>query len=494
MSRADVLPEEKQYALVEVDKGADPDDAATKLFESDDLIDTPPDGPLEFYVVYDRDGNVVTDAVENKAEIPDNAVSVSDESEIPEDAQKIEGPRGGTYYVVGAGDASKDELIDALETVASGDPAAEGQVDAIATHAEDREEVMEAIQELQPDMQEQVFDELDGSSYEDASTQELIDAASEVAAQDVVETIADPDMDPDEVRDNFDEYLSDSQITDIQNQLTDVDGSTEPDWESVPDYVPRRPEETEEAWEENYQDELIAQAEQHDMEPDEYREALADEYSRVLENSQAAVRIPTGFIEQVLDDGRIKNQHETGSSSGWLDPELREDFESDYMGVDPDTPDSDKPIYGYASAEDARIEDEPIDLENYGGASLRLSDDVKERSTSTFGDSLGANRGWEEGNRDLNFTPTPTADPDEKAFSLDRLPVGHDEDTHLEMLQNADDPTDLEMYNEMQVHGGIDADQIEEVRFNASKEFHKSPDDELLDRLDEAGIPYEVES
>lgn len=59
--RGDVLPEDEDYAFVEVSKGEPAETAATKLFEFSDWDDVqiPPDGPLEFYVVFDADGNEV---------------------------------------------------------------------------------------------------------------------------------------------------------------------------------------------------------------------------------------------------------------------------------------------------------------------------------------------------------------------------------------------------------------------------------------------------
>jgi len=39
------------------------------------------------------------DVIEFNQDVPDDAVSVSDPSEIPEDARTVTGPRGGTYYI-----------------------------------------------------------------------------------------------------------------------------------------------------------------------------------------------------------------------------------------------------------------------------------------------------------------------------------------------------------------------------------------------------------
>jgi len=54
-------------------------------------------------------GRVVLQAARQKAKIPDNAVSIQDRSEAPEDAEIIEGERGGLYYVPGGGDGTESE-------------------------------------------------------------------------------------------------------------------------------------------------------------------------------------------------------------------------------------------------------------------------------------------------------------------------------------------------------------------------------------------------
>lgn len=59
--REAVKPVDKKFSLVEVSLGEPVEDAATKIAEYDNLndISVPDDTPYEFYVVYDRQGNVV---------------------------------------------------------------------------------------------------------------------------------------------------------------------------------------------------------------------------------------------------------------------------------------------------------------------------------------------------------------------------------------------------------------------------------------------------
>jgi hypothetical protein len=474
--------------------------------------------------------NVHVDELEEKLEVlkasgvPGNAVRVEDQSEIPDDAQKIEGPRGGTYYVAGAGDADMDELQDAMESVAEGNPAAEGQVDAILTHAENPEQVMEAVQEMHPDMQEEIFNELDDDEQSRPEPGDTLtaDEWDQLEEGDVVEgqkpgfgpvkgPIVDLDSDASMQSEGDQVLLVENEYQDgltaeigseshgqveVQETVGGDDSTTSyTEADNVSESVPEPPGDVIEQWEEQHSDALEQEAAAHDMDTEEYKAAVSEEYARVMENAQPAVRAPSGLLETILDDGRIKNQHETGSSGGWLDPDMRRDFEQDFMGVSEDTPDEEMPIYGFASSEDAAPSEEPDDLDGYGDASIRLDDSAKESASVTFGDSLSANGGM--GGRDedspTSFAATPANNPGAESVEPGLIPAGHDEDTQLEMLENADDPTDLSMYNEMQFHGGIDADQIEEVKFDANADFRDPPDQELLDRLDEAGISYEVE-
>lgn len=53
---------------------------------------------------------VLLQAVDQKAEVPDNAVSIQSRSEAPEDAEVVEGERGGLYYVPsGEGEDGSDD-------------------------------------------------------------------------------------------------------------------------------------------------------------------------------------------------------------------------------------------------------------------------------------------------------------------------------------------------------------------------------------------------
>ena len=64
---------------------------------------------------YGFGGRVILQAVQQKAEIPDNAVNIQDRSEAPEGAEIIEGDRGGLYYIPENGESDtrneSDEVV-----------------------------------------------------------------------------------------------------------------------------------------------------------------------------------------------------------------------------------------------------------------------------------------------------------------------------------------------------------------------------------------------
>lgn len=64
-AREGLLPEEKAYSFVEISKGAPSGEAGTKLYEFNDWdeVHIPPESALEMYVVYDREGDSITEPV-----------------------------------------------------------------------------------------------------------------------------------------------------------------------------------------------------------------------------------------------------------------------------------------------------------------------------------------------------------------------------------------------------------------------------------------------
>lgn len=110
-----------------------------------------------------------------------------------------------------------------------------------------------------------------------------------------------------------------------------------------------------------------------------------------IDNGFVGVRVDGDVLEKILNEGKLKNQFETGTSGGCLNEMLRKAVENDLMKVPRDISAADRPIYGmiYPKAEGA-FEDYIIsDVGDwYGDIVIRLKDEIKDVSSFTIGDSL----------------------------------------------------------------------------------------------------------
>lgn len=105
---------------------------------------------------------------------------------------------------------------------------------------------------------------------------------------------------------------------------------------------------------------------------------------------RVAVRMPHEVVDDVLRDGRVKNQFETGQSQGFIDPDalnnegyVRRQIEKIVSSVDPSLPAADRPIYG--AVQGVLASDQ---LSSYGDVDLEVDPNVHARTTFTFGDSF----------------------------------------------------------------------------------------------------------
>ena len=174
----------------------------------------------------------------------------------------------------------------------------------------------------------------------------------------------------------------------------------------------------------------------------------------LLDDAEVRVRVSSNVLDDIFDTGRMKSQFETGTSSGVLSPASRAEWETQLFGYSPDLPAEQRPIYGYVASKDAPAgESDAEGVAMYGDAILRLKDDVRERSSVTFTDSVEA-----------EVAPSPmTGQPKmESTITFDAYPSGS-------VYGDAWDPLtwerswDVPGYAEAQVHGGVQASDIEEV-------------------------------
>lgn len=182
-------------------------------------------------------------------------------------------------------------------------------------------------------------------------------------------------------------------------------------------------------------------------------------------SADVAVRVHSESLGQILAEGRLKTQFESGTSGGFFDPAGRAVFESHYFGAAPEMPHSDRPVYGYLHdrQEDPDASGGLADyaLEAYGEVALRLRPEVRERTTWNAGDSLSLN-GMAQ---NPETVASPLSAPDRRSLNYATF----------------HDPTQTRSwsdigggeYMEAQVWGGVRVQDIAEVVFYSREAYTK---------------------
>ena len=207
---------------------------------------------------------------------------------------------------------------------------------------------------------------------------------------------------------------------------------------------------------------------------------IADSFRRNVDPNDPEnlrVRIPASstVLRKIAADGKLKSQHESGSSHGLYDPELRSIHERLMFDTD-----SAQPIYGYVKPTKIEAGDslQRTGVANfvsaYGDAALVLKPEVKSRTTVTHGDSLMT---------DVGGAPAPVPLNDVHTASDKRLAAGTTERTAS--------------YIEAQIHGGVTTNDIAKILVHEDQWLSdRSPDDVARRRaVLEAvfpGVPVEV--
>ena len=177
----------------------------------------------------------------------------------------------------------------------------------------------------------------------------------------------------------------------------------------------------------------------------EVRSEAVDRLRAAIDGQPVIIRRATeSRLRQALDDGRLKTQFETGTSSGVLDPEMRANFEAMDFDYPVDLPGARRPVYGYVSPNGVRPAIEDVSLtSSYGDIQLVLRDSTRPRITVTAADSLDHRR---------HVRPSPIDKIDWRST------LGHDVDYASEDYLD-------EHYVEAQIHGGVTWDDVAEVVF-----------------------------
>lgn len=129
------------------------------------------------------------------------------------------------------------------------------------------------------------------------------------------------------------------------------------------------------------------------------REKLRNELQGLAENSSVYMSIDANNLELVLKDGEFKNSLQTGEGTFTIISEKRKFKECKMFGLDPDTAPQTMPKYGFIASKQKMNYEEIVGFgygENaekysseltYGETFVRFKDQVKRKTTVTFGDS-----------------------------------------------------------------------------------------------------------
>lgn len=197
---------------------------------------------------------------------------------------------------------------------------------------------------------------------------------------------------------------------------------------------------------------------------------LAEQAQHFTPDTKISVTAPQSAVMSILKDGRVKTQFETGKSGGKNVPAIREKWEAVMFGYPQGTPPEARPIYGMVETDGVKPSSARGN-EQYGTVTMVLKDRVRERTTTTRGDSL--------------FTNSAHVPINEAATRLAERPS----------TREATKPQYV--YYEAQIHGGVRVADIERVVIDTAtyKDYEWTtvqPSAALLKALDKAGIPYEI--
>ena len=204
-------------------------------------------------------------------------------------------------------------------------------------------------------------------------------------------------------------------------------------------------------------------------------------------------------LKKILEEKRFKSQFETGTSGGFFNPETRRYIEDKYMGIPKDTPDELRPIYGFQLGEGEGDEvTRSGAAKAYGTIVVKLKDDVRGRTTMTAGDSLDhqlygipvdgdvtRERHLAAARRDYSQIWDQAKQGAMAEIVEDVLGGFYDwEEPYEDIITAGASPH----YNEIQVHGGLTLDNVEEIIYPS--DWGDDLRNEIIALLDQANIEH----
>ena len=218
--------------------------------------------------------------------------------------------------------------------------------------------------------------------------------------------------------------------------------------------------------------ELEEYAREHKMTLPEYIAAAEKKLQQLVDKASFYRRDPADVFLKILKGDKFKSQFETNTSKGALSFEARRDVEQQIWGYREKVV-KQRPIYGTVNASPNARGRSLESSSWYGDVVCKFKSDIRQRTTFTNGDSLGAE----------NYYGSCPA-------SKVNLTSTHGVDVLAESVKTIDDVID-EGYNEAQFHGELRSSDIEKVYFEPSALAHKDFD-KITAELKKRGIPFEI--
>jgi hypothetical protein len=177
---------------------------------------------------------------------------------------------------------------------------------------------------------------------------------------------------------------------------------------------------------------------------------------QAVEKGQVTIAIAPEVLGEVFEDGKLKNQFQTGTSRGLYDERKRISTEYVTQNIDIKTKDGDRPIYGFVSIDGVTAKNGPdilaVDspnLNHYGRWRVVLNDEIKSHTSITINDSFGV----------FGNSQSMT----EKPSKAERVQMGIFGDS----VTNSSG--DSRIYIETQTRGGIKSSDIKTIYAPASE-------------------------
>ena len=208
----------------------------------------------------------------------------------------------------------------------------------------------------------------------------------------------------------------------------------------------------------------------------------------VVDKASIRVRAPLSSVAAILKDGRLKSQHELkrGETRGKYNPKMRVDQEAELFGTPKDLPKDERPIYGYLAEGDDPEMSYPAKayVDSYGDVVLHLKDDVRDRTSTTFDDSLQSHLA---GTSPVVPHMLDNVGLTSHTLRDDPLRRWDEAADDFRPLKSVDEM--LPSYVEAQIHGGVKTSDIESIEF-----LSQQPSETLIEALKASGIPWKAKS